>query len=100
MTVPGRKGSPVATIHNPAATVNPVVLRVLGRLSGVQKSGAGYTARCPAHDDRLASLSIGEGSDGRALLHCFAGCTIHDILAGLRLQLCDLFIERRRRRHG
>jgi len=35
-----------------------------------------YTARCPAHDDRVASLSVAKGSDGRALVKCFAGCTV------------------------
>jgi putative DNA primase/helicase len=31
-------------------------------------------ARCPAHDDRTPSLSIGE-RDGKVLFHCFAGCS-------------------------
>ena len=37
-------------------------------------SGGKYMARCPAHDDRTASLSIGEGKDGQLLLNCHAGC--------------------------
>ncbi len=39
----------------------PQLERVLGRLSGVRKSLKGWTACCPAHDDRTPSLSIGLG---------------------------------------
>jgi hypothetical protein len=35
-----------------------------------------WQVRCPAHADRLPSLSIGVGSDGRILLHCLAGCAL------------------------
>lgn len=38
--------------------------------------------RCPAHEDRNASLSW-RYSDGRALLHCHAGCTFDEIRAAL-----------------
>lgn len=49
-------------------------------------------ARCPAHEDRLPSLSLAEGADGRALLHCFAGCdTGSEILPALGLAWPDLF---------
>lgn len=37
--------------------------------------------RCPAHDDRRASLSWRLGADGRALLHDFGGCSFDEILA-------------------
>ena len=50
-----------------------------------------FTARCPAHDDASPSLSIGVGADGRALLHCFAGCVTADILSALGLTWPDLF---------
>lgn len=61
------------------------------KLQGVRKSASGYLACCPAHEDRAPSLSIGEGDDGRILLHCWAGCTTADILAALGLQWSDLF---------
>lgn len=35
--------------------------------------GYGWQARCPTHDDKVASLSIAE-RDGRVLFKCFAGC--------------------------
>lgn len=43
------------------------------------------SSKCPGprHDDRRASLSIGEGLDGRVLLHCHAGCTFAEIRAAL-----------------
>ena len=37
-----------------------------------KRSGDGWAARCPVHDDRQASLSISEGGDGRALIFCHA----------------------------
>jgi hypothetical protein len=51
-------------------------------------------ARCPAHDDRNASLSFSEGDDGKVLIKCFKGCTTTDIVHALQLGLEDLFPER------
>src|SRR6187431_2038204 len=56
-----------------------------------QKSGAGYSACCPAHDDQNPSLSIREGCDGKILLHCFSGCPVDSICASLGLEISDLF---------
>lgn len=39
----------------------------------------GGLCRCPAHDDRVPSLSVRAGRT-RILLHCFAGCSAEDIL--------------------
>lgn len=52
---------------------------VLSRLSSVRKSGNGFIAKCPAHDDSKPSLSIKITDSGRLLLHCFAGCSFKDI---------------------
>ena len=49
------------------------VERVLSKLPEAKRNGKGWHARCPAHDDRQPSLSIAEGDDGRALMHCHAG---------------------------
>lgn len=67
---------------------------LLARLERVHRSGRGWTARCPAHEDRTASLSVSEGADGRVLLHCFAGCGAGDVVAALGLTLADLFPRR------
>jgi hypothetical protein len=64
---------------------------VLSRLSDVRKSGTGWSARCPAHEDRSASLSVAVGDDGRVLLHCHAGCEPAAVARALGLELADLF---------
>ena len=45
--------------------------------------GNGFSARCPAHDDRNASLSISQG-DGRVLLYCHAGCESEAVIQKLK----------------
>jgi len=68
--------------------------RVLAKLPKYsQGEGRQWSARCPAHDDRVASLSLGEGKDGRALLKCQAGagCSPEEIVAKLGLTMADLF---------
>jgi putative DNA primase/helicase len=67
---------------------------VLARLEGVRKSGGGFMARCPAHEDRTASLSVSAGNDGRVLLKCHAGCANPHIVAKIGLKLADLFPPR------
>ena len=67
---------------------------LISRLDGVIKSGDGWRARCPAHDSKSASLAIGIGDNGTVLVHCFAGCTVHDVLAAVGMELADLFPER------
>lgn len=63
---------------------------VLDRLEQVRKAPRGYLARCPAHEDRTPSLSVGVGADDRVLLHCFGGCEAVDIVAVLGLSMKDL----------
>ena len=63
---------------------------VLGRLHGVKRAGAGYMARCPAHEDRCASLSVAAGEGGRVLLFCQAGCKTADVAAAIGLSLAEL----------
>jgi P4 family phage/plasmid primase-like protien len=53
-------------------------------------TGDGYSGRCPAHEDRKASLSIGTGRDG-LLLKCHAGCTFEAITASLGVKPAELF---------
>jgi hypothetical protein len=60
----------------------------------MRKVGSGWIANCSAHEDRSPSLSITEGEDGRLLLHCFAGCQVHDILAAVGLTVSDLFVRK------
>lgn len=58
-----------------------------------RKSGAGWCSRCPAHDDSTPSLSINAGEDGRALLHCHAGCSSEAVCGAIGLRSADLFAD-------
>jgi len=72
--------------------VSATIDRLLAGLGNVKEAGAGkWTARCPAHDDRTNSLSLGTGDDGRALVHCHAGCDTAAIVGALGVTLGDLF---------
>jgi hypothetical protein len=64
---------------------------VLDKLSKVRRSGNGYMALCPSHEDRHPSLAIGEGAENRVLFFCFAGCDEETILKDLQLEWSDLF---------
>ncbi|TVQ32987.1 MAG: DUF3987 domain-containing protein [Phycisphaeraceae bacterium] len=75
-------------MNNPIETVI-AALRQAG--CKPNRSGQGWSARCPAHDDRKPSLSISTGDDGRALLKCHAGCAFPDIVAAIGLKESDLF---------
>ena len=67
------------------------ILRILSRLTHEPCGGQKWKAICPAHTDNHESLSIQEESDGRVLLHCFAGCQNKEIVAALGLTMKDLF---------
>lgn len=69
--------------------------QLLSRLENVKRTGAGrWIARCPAHDDRRASLAIRETETGVILVHDFAGCAVESVLAALGIDMADLFPER------
>ena len=68
-----------------SAPVESVLAALRGAGCSPKPKGDGYSVRCPAHDDRTPSLSIGEGEDGRALLTCHAGCCLGDVLSALGL---------------
>ena len=68
---------------------------LLSRLSKVKKTGAGrWLACCPAHQDRSPSLSVKLESDGRILMHDFAGCSVEEILDSVGLTFDELFPEK------
>ncbi|MEX2175366.1 MAG: hypothetical protein WD872_13475 [Pirellulaceae bacterium] len=64
--------------------------RLLAKLPDAKRVGKAWSARCPVHEDRRASLSIAEGEDGRALVHCHAGCAVDAICAAVGLGVIDL----------
>ena len=67
----------------------------IARALGGKRQGAGWTARCPAHDDRAPSLSICGAENGKVLVHCHAGCAQRDVVAALKAR--ELWIESSRR---
>jgi len=75
--------------------MSDVVKRFLALLDDVRDSGAGWSARCPAHDDGHASLSVAEGDDGRVLVTCHAGCSTEHVVRAIGWSMADLFDRRR-----
>lgn len=69
------------------------LLALLAQKTGYQpkSSRKGFTARCPAHNDKSPSLSITGSNDGKILLHCFAGCPVEEICNFLGIEIKNLF---------
>lgn len=63
---------------------------IVSRLNKVKKSGNGYTALCPCHDDTKNSLSVSQGEDGHILISCFTGCSFNDIIKSMGLNSSDV----------
>jgi putative DNA primase/helicase len=62
----------------------------VSKLDGVRHMPSGVAARCPAHDDHTASLSINAGEHGGVVILCHAGCPTVNVVAALGLSLADL----------
>lgn len=56
----------------------------IAKALGGRKTGSGWSARCPAHDDRTPSLSLRSTGDGKVLFYCHAGCNQDEVIAHLR----------------
>jgi hypothetical protein len=72
---------------------------ILSKLENLRRTGGGWQARCPAHEDQRSSLSINTGDDGRVLVHCHAGCTVEAVVGKLGLTLTDLMPSNSNGRH-
>lgn len=59
--------------------------------SKAARTTSGYQVRCPAHEDRKASLCLSEGQAGRILVKCQAGCGAKDVAGAMGLAMKDLF---------
>ena len=73
------------------------LLTMLQGVSGPNASGE-YTAKCPAHQDRTASLTAtvkASPKDGKEKIYlcCHAGCTGADIMAALGISAKDLIVN-------
>jgi hypothetical protein len=64
--------------------------QVIDRLQQLRKTRSGWSARCPAHEDRSPSLSVALGDDGRILLYCWGGCSFQEITRALGFEPGDL----------
>jgi putative DNA primase/helicase len=66
----------------------PTAAEVAAVLRGKRRADGSYLCSCPGpvhrHGDRNPSLSVKDGRNGRALLHCFAGCRFDEIVTALR----------------
>lgn len=64
----------------------------LSALEKVKRNGKGqWVACCPAHDDKSPSMTIAETDDGRVLVHCFAGCSVEEILGAVGMDFDVLY---------
>lgn len=66
---------------------------LLSRLDGVQQSGNGWRARCPACGGLSRKVAIAE-SDSKVLVHCFGGCKAIEVLEAVGLGWPDIMPPR------
>jgi len=59
-----------------------------------------WLCKCPAHDDKKASLSIKDDTSntGKILIHCQAGCSTENVLAAVGKTMIDIQPEREKKR--
>jgi hypothetical protein len=66
---------------------------IVAMIPSARMAGEGRAvAKCPAHDDRTASLSLRE-ENGKVLAHCFAGCGFAAISKAVGLDERDWFSD-------
>ena len=69
--------------------------RLLAKLDRVKPCGRSqWMARCPAHEDGTASLSLKASGDGRVLMNCKANCPTSAVVAALGLTMSALFPDK------
>ena len=73
---------------------------VLAKLDGVRSQHGYWMARCPAHDDSRASLSVKRGTEQPVIFKCHAGCETADILGAIGLAVADVSKPREERDKG
>jgi 5S rRNA maturation endonuclease (ribonuclease M5) len=70
--------------------MDPITEILLPKLEGVRQYGGYWKARCPAHEDREASMTVGRGTSQPVVIRCHAGCDSENILAKIGLAWSDL----------
>ena len=67
----------------------------VSHLVKVRRTGPGrWVSCCPAHEDKHPSFTIRELEDGRILTHCFAGCSVEEVVSAIGVSVSDLFPEK------
>lgn len=83
--VPSSRNQP--SLEQGVAAINVV----LERLSGVKPTGLNqWVARCPAHEDKHASMSVAQGREG-VVVCCHAGCSTGVIADAIGVPLKQWF---------
>lgn len=73
-------------------TDNEIFEKNLRHFNISRRYGDKAQARCPAHNDKQASLAIAKGKKC-TLFYCHAGCTLSDILTAAGLEKKDTFYD-------
>lgn len=81
-------------------TASGALSALLDRLDGLRPTPNGWISKCPAHEDRHASLSIAEGHERPVVLFCFAGCKPDDIVRAAGLDPREILGARHGERTG
>lgn len=64
----------------------------IAKFPQAKQNGRNFMVRCPAHEDRTASLSVAKGRNG-VVLKCFAGCETKAVCGALGIHIADLFFD-------
>jgi 5S rRNA maturation endonuclease (ribonuclease M5) len=59
-------------------------------IRGVRATNRNVMVKCPAHDDRDASLAVSPGTDQPVTLHCHAGCEPEDVIREANLDWSEV----------
>ncbi len=65
--------------------------RIVSYTHATQTGDNQWQGKCPAHDDKTASLSIKHDHNGNIGLFCHAGCRAVDVLNAMKMTWKDLF---------
>src|SRR5262245_16160042 len=73
-------------VKGSSRTLPAYVQNVLDKADGLIRSGTGWKALCPCHDDKKQSLHIDIGDNGNVIVKCFAGCKTFDVVNAMGLE--------------
>jgi hypothetical protein len=90
----GTRTASDTTFGSPHYSTHGGIDNLLSRLDRVKQTKAdSWMACCPAHKDRAPSLSI-RYIDDKTLIHCFAGCSVLEVVSAIGMEISDLFPPR------